>query len=616
MMGQFNSLEAKIFSARNSFSDYGYSKPMPNSFWLRVMARSAAGRSASSEGTYSFNNLSISSNDSRGKSWETAENPAYMLLLDGHFYLESSTTVEPKVNLNKLLHAISMTTLEKGLQKIAGGIFSLVILDKQHQKLHVCGDKLGAMPLYFNMKNGELNISSNQFNFNHLPMHDFAAVEFLKYGYLPFSPSFFEGVERLLPGQRLTMDLRTKELNKSAPTVFEFKPLQHRVKDLHEAGEMLHKAFAKYFGRMRDATYALSPLGVGDSSLALVWMRFKEPHLFRLPVTSTDRIDETLPIHIADHYDFPITKTTFREKNLLRQTDRLPELYRIAGSLEFTKVLASYKAVRTLKPDFYIDAFMSDAVFQLHPSDPVHESQRGGFAPDTHNSVIRSINYYQSQLYNSPYAIANEDMGKVLSKEYEVWFLNAARGILEVNRLAGQVHEDFIESLNNYTLHRCLRTMLPISLAPEVPSLAPFADYDVMQTFYDIDRSIRQDHNFYAHYWKTYFPEIADIHQKTNGKGIAPNEQPNLGRRVKSALKKVARRSQDGIVSSEDSMAFLAEQKFLKRSIDHASGQLPNSIPEEMGKLLHKNKLTERLGLRYITLNTYLKRSEKDNDRQ
>ncbi|MEL6820741.1 MAG: hypothetical protein AAFP70_03180, partial [Calditrichota bacterium] len=426
MMGQLNNLEAKAFSGRICYPKVKTPTSYHQSFQLKVGENS----SASPKGAYTFNNLSISANESRSKSWKTAENPAYMILLDGHLYLENSTTVDPKVNLDKLLHAISMTTTEKGLQKISGGIFSLVILDKQHQKLHVCGDKLGAMPLYYNIENGELNISSNQFNFNRRPMHDFAAVEFLKYGYLPFSPSFFEGVERLLPGQRLTIDLRTKEFQKTEPVVFEFKPLQHRVRDLHEAGEMLHKAFAKYFGRMRDASYAISPLGVGDSSLALVWMRFKEPHLFRLPVFSADRIDETLPKHIAAHFGFPINRTTFREKNLLRQADRLPELYRIAGSLEFTKVLASYKAVRTLKPDYYIDAYMSDAVFQLHPSDPVHESQRGGFAPDTHNSVIRSINYYQSQLYNSPYAIANENMGNILSKEYEVWFLNAARGIL------------------------------------------------------------------------------------------------------------------------------------------------------------------------------------------
>lgn len=615
MMGQFYSLEEKVFSARPRYYTEGIPKPLPKSFWLRVQTNPRAVRSAASDGTYSFDNLSITANESRGKSWRTVENPAYMILLDGHFYLENSTTPDPKVNLDKLLHAISMTTLEKGLQKIAGGMFSLVVLDKQHRRLKVCGDKLGAMPLYYSMENGELNISSNQFNFNHLPMHDFAAVEFLKYGYLPFSPSFFEGVERLLPGQQLSMDLKSKELQKTEPIVFEFKPLQHRIKDLHEAGEMLHKAFAKYFGRMRDATYALSPLGVGDSSLALVWMRFKEPHLFRLPVVSADRIDETLPIHIAAHYGFPITRTTFREKNLLRQTDRLPELYRIAGSMEFTKVLASYKAIRTLKPNYYIDAFMSDAVFQLHPSDPVHESQRGGFAPDTHNSVIRSINYYQSQLYNSPYAIANEDMGGVLSKEYEVWFLNAARGILEVNRLAGKVHEDFIESLNNYTLHRCLRTMLPVSLAPDVTTLAPFADYSVMQTFYDIDRSIRQDHNFYAHYWKTYYPEIADIHQKAISKEVVATEQADLGRRVKSKLKKVVGRTEDSIGSKEESLAFLEEKKFLKRAVDNPSKRLPKSIPEELARLQHNEKLTERLGLRYITLNTYLERSER-NDRQ
>ncbi len=340
-------------------------------------------------------------------------------------------------------------------------------------------------------------------------------------------------------------------------------------------------------------------------------MRFKEPHLFRLPVFSADRIDETLPKHIAAHFGFPINRTTFREKNLLRQADRLPELYRIAGSLEFTKVLASYKAVRTLKPDYYIDAYMSDAVFQLHPSDPVHESQRGGFAPDTHNSVIRSINYYQSQLYNSPYAIANENMGNILSKEYEVWFLNAARGILEVNRLAGQVHEDFIESLNNYTLHRCLRTMLPVSLAPDVTSLAPFADYSVMQTFYDIDRSIRQDHNFYAHYWKTYFPEIAEVYQKTVTKLAAPTEQPDFGKRVKSALKKVAGKAEDGIASKEESLAFFEEQKLLNHAIEDASSLLPKSIPEELAKLQHHNTLSDRLALRYITLNTYLESSEK-----
>ncbi|MGH1366183.1 MAG: hypothetical protein ACRBF0_21665 [Calditrichia bacterium] len=586
-------------------------KPKAGSFLLSVHLREKTQLPLQLAADYSFDNLNISTNETHGKSWHTAENPAYMILLDGHLYLDSCGTIDNKTNLDKLLHSISMSTIQKGLQKIAGGIFSLIIIDKQRRKLFVSGDRLGAMPLYFSMQNDELMISSNQFNFTNKTMRDFAAVEFLKYGYLPFSASFFEGVERLLPGQTLSMTLPKGELIKSEPQVFEFKPLQNRVTELHEAGEMLHQACAKYFGRLRDSNYALSPMGVGDSSLALVWMRFKEPALFHLPVVSANHIEELLPMRIAEHYNFPVTQTAFEEKHLLAQTDRLPELYRVAGSLEFTKVLASHDAVRSIKPDYYIDAFMSDAVFQTHAADPVHESQRGGFAPDSHNSPIRSIDYYQSQLYNSPYAIKNDDMGSILSKEYEVWFLNSARGTLEVNRLAGHVHEDFIESLNNYTLHRCLRSMLPVSLAPEVNTLAPFADYSIMQTFYDIDRSLRQNHIFYSYYWKTFFPEIAEVHQKAIKEAPRKVNQPKLGNRVKHILKKVSGKSEASISNKKASLDALCEYKLADQALNHPSDLWPKDIVRKIAQMGHGETLQDELKIRYITLDTYLKRSEK-----
>lgn len=99
---------------------------------------------------YSFDNINITTNnDVSESSWQVVDNPAFAVLLDGHFYLDDVNTIDAEVNLQKFLHKISVSTLAKGLKSIAGGLFNLVIVDKERQKLLVTGDKYGVMPLYY-----------------------------------------------------------------------------------------------------------------------------------------------------------------------------------------------------------------------------------------------------------------------------------------------------------------------------------------------------------------------------------------------------------------------------------------------------------------------------------
>ncbi len=207
--------------------------------------------------------------------WKIAGNPAFTLMLDGHFYLEDALTLDPEINLQRLLQKISAGSIENGLHSIRGGLFNLVILDNEHQKMVVCGDPSGALPLYYFEDPTGFHISAAPGGFGeNLAVSEMAVVEFLKYGYLPFSHSLFENVHRLLPGQIISVSLSDHTVERSAPSVFEFKPLNHRMTDIRKASERLHLALKQYFARFTPEVYLLEGASP-ETALLRLWLERK-----------------------------------------------------------------------------------------------------------------------------------------------------------------------------------------------------------------------------------------------------------------------------------------------------------------------------------------------------
>ena len=451
---------------------------------------------------YAYGGLQLNIyNHQKDSPWKVLQNPAFTVLLDGHFYLTDSPTLDSEENLSEFLHKISVTTVEKGLKNIAGGVFSLVILDKERHELWVTGDQFGWMPLYFFENETGFFLSANPFSFRKIaPLSDEAVVEFLKYGYLPFAPSLFINVQRRLPGQMLKYDFKTGELTITNPEVFEFQPPVMRPNDVAASAQKLHELLIRYFSRVTESSPALL---LQNDVLSLLMLC----HLKELP----------LNVYVAKGGEnLSLLATKYGKQTCALLTDNRQRLKhfssarsRLAVSLEsqyqqyceFDEklVFANHLGNGVLGNGFFADGIQ-------HFQDVVQA-----------DSPIRDIGDYQHRLYHQRSSLSDEDLEGILSKAYEVWFLNEARGILERNRLAGHTHEDFCESLHLYTETRSLEVnrLLPCSKKQIVAN--PLTDYEFLTHCLNLDKSLKVSHTVWDYYFLTYFPEAYPYFQNISG---------------------------------------------------------------------------------------------------
>jgi hypothetical protein len=549
---------------------------------------------------YSYGGLRLSIYDNQKDSpWKILQNPAFTVLLDGHFYLTDSPTLDPEENLNAFLHKISVTTVEKGLKSIAGGVFSLVVLDKERHEMWVTGDQFGWMPVYFYEDDAGFYLSANPFSFRKIaPLSDEAMVEFLKYGYLPFAPSLFVNVNRRLPGQLLKYNFKTGKLHITNPEVFEFPPPTTRSKIVEAAAQKLHELLIRYFSRVTEKSLALL---LQNDVLSLLMLC----HLKELPLNVyVAKGSENLAL-LAAKYGKTIRQMPFNTENWLNNfssdRSRLPvslenrhhQLYDFSEKFLFLNHLGS--------------GILADGIFA-----------EGDFQHRTEvyqDSPIREIGDYQHRLYHQHSSLSDNDLSGILSKAYEVWFLNEARGILERNRLAGHSHEDFCESLHLYTETRSLEINRLLTSGKKQIITNPLTDYEFLTRCLNLDRSLKVRHIVWDYYFLTYYPEAHAYFRKilTNQNLAVFNLQ-----KIRDSIKKLMdltviatkKNQPEGTKAYDaisDEIKKYAEQYFVKRS---GSGMLPYPKLDEVYRTLRdkkqKNQLNTKLLVRYVTLHKLL----------
>ena len=573
---------------------------LPNSFVMSVWKQEAMRMQRLDAEDYQFENLSVSSNyDKDNHSWNVAENPAFTVILDGYLYLTDSTTMDIKVNLARLLNEMSVTTIEKALQKIGGGMFNLVVVDKKWQRLIITCDRLGCMPLFFMEDSGGFHISGNQFAFKDATeVNTAASVEFLKYGFLPFSPSIFENVQRLLPGQILNVSLEYSDVRKSAVHVREFKPLAHRITSLKEASAALHGAYKRFADRMGEGQYAVQMDTGYESSLLAGWFRKKRPKLIELGETDENSTQ------LANLYNLELLKNKSATDKITLSMNGLAERSRIMTSLEALYPLWTQEVIQRHAPDFYLHTFMGDVVVGSSHFHALRASKnslkRFVLEKEKLNRKIHKVSDYQYFLYNGLQALPDEELHGLVDKSREVWLLNGARGVLEINRNVGQVHEDFLEALQNYTLSRCLYAAEPVAFGRYMACICPFTDYDIVQTCYDIDKKIRAGDKLYNHYFRTYFPKLAKLRKA--GFGGRPTDS-DATYRLKRATRFVLDKAMTRLGSGEDEKY---DKKELTRTVSELSGRIPGWILEKIEAAVHNETLDSRLMVRLISLSSYM----------
>ncbi len=588
----------RLFRGRFPIPQFNYS--LPNSFFISVWKPQVLQLHQLSTEDYQFENLSVSSNyDKDNHSWNVLENPAYTIILDGYLYLKDSSTLDIKVNLARLLNEMSVSTIEKALQKIGGGMFNLVIVDKKWQRLIITCDRLGCMPLFFMEDNDGFHISGNQFAFKEATsVNNAASVEFLKYGFLPFSPSVFDNVQRLLPGQILNVSLEHADVRKSGVHVREFKPLAHRITTLKAASEALHEAYKHFLDRLGEGQYAVQMDTGYESNLLTGWFRKKRPKLIELGET------EDNSSQLAQLFNLDVMKDKSAADNATLSVSGLAERSRIMTSLENLYPIWTQEVIQRHRPDFYFHTFMGDVVVGSSHFHALRASKNSlkkfVLEKERLNRKIHKVSDYQHFLYNGLNAIPDEELHGLVDKSREVWLLNGARSVLEMNRNAGQVHEDFLEALQNYTLSRCLYAAEPVALSRYMACICPFTDYEIIQTCYDIDKKIRAGDKLYNHYLRTHFRKLSRLRKA--GYGGRPSDSDSTYR-LKRATRFVLGKALNRISSGEKDKF---DKKELVRLVSELSDRIPAWILDAIGSAVEQEKLDNRLMVRLVSLSSYM----------
>lgn len=543
-------------------------------------------------------------------SWNVAENPAFTLILDGHLYLSDVANINIQANLKRLLERISLSTVEKGLALIEGGLYNLIIIDKRRNRLIITADQSGSMPLYYLENEDGFHVSGNPFTFaNVASVFEFSVIEFLKYGYLPFSNAIFSGVERLLPGQMLQVSLDQPGIHKSNPMVNEFKPLNERISDINLATAALHQAFQSYIYRFEKADYAI---GVEDNDFCLLstaWFRNLAPTL--IPMNS-DAMGLASDLARISELSAPAAPPEAQEDLLHLE---LAAHCRLMCSLEHIPLLRRQQLLSQRISGAYLHNFAAASTVgcaHFHNLQYVEGNHLSKINQEAGlNSPIRPIIDYQNFLFMDPHSLGRSDLEGIENPDAESWFLNASRGVLEINRLAGHVHEDFLEALRNYTHSRNIEALYPVAMSRFAPTFCPYVDNEIRQTCDDIDKSIRADNQLLEAYLERYFPDYCELLKRAATNAA---KRKKTHQRLMAETRKVLRKTfgwRKKAAGKTAGPSGLLRPDDLRQELDAANKMIPDFVKKTLTKRLDNNEWNEKLMLRFVSLNHFLSAIDK-----
>lgn len=107
-----------------------------------------------------------------------------------------------------------------GLLDRLDGMYAIAILDRRTHTLHLARDRFGEKPLFYCCKKDRFAYSSNTTALGLLPWMDLqldsASVDrYLALHYVPGDRTIFSGITRVLPGERLTVNLQSLNIHRT-----------------------------------------------------------------------------------------------------------------------------------------------------------------------------------------------------------------------------------------------------------------------------------------------------------------------------------------------------------------------------------------------------------------
>jgi len=443
------------------------------------------------------------------------------MVATGHLYAREAETFDVPETLQLLGRIYLNEGIEAARVAIGGGMFALFIFDCLQSKIHILGDLLACIPLFYAVSDDSVTFATNQFDLlQGRRLSTVACLEYLRFGYLPFSYSVFEDVKRLGPGQVATVHLNSPGIHLSVTDekLPAYPTINERIHDSNKACRELDRVLTRYFSRLRKEPIAFGLSGGYDSRLIAAYTQHLKAHIvtFNYPGTPEADIARQVsrqignPTHV---FDIPSDSPS-------RYAEDFSCGMQTLDSLESSHVFSLLDSLMQGHPAYVIDGFFGDANFGGYYYYKLH----GGIEPiervlslqDKYDEKLRSIDeYVRICSAGVGRTIELNHTGKAIS--YSLLSEEKLKGLISQQMDCCHSHADMIEMLKYRFRGRCMIACGPVTFLRRVHTLCPYYDTDVLRTSMSIDKNLRAGDRVYNALWRYRFPELANIPKENTG---------------------------------------------------------------------------------------------------
>jgi asparagine synthase (glutamine-hydrolysing) len=176
---------------------------------------------------FGFNRLAILDTSEKGMQPIHSSCGRYVLMINGEIYnyreLKKKHSITDEVlrsgsDAEVLIHLIAHKGLEDILQQL-DGMFAIVLMDREEDKLYIARDFAGIKPLYYGFFN-QTFVCASQFNQvflhpafkSHIKLRPEIVKEYFGLGYMQAPNTVYEHIFQVNPGEFITFDLQTFQL--------------------------------------------------------------------------------------------------------------------------------------------------------------------------------------------------------------------------------------------------------------------------------------------------------------------------------------------------------------------------------------------------------------------
>lgn len=457
--------------------------------------------------------------------WQTFAQVAFpdsgiQIFAIGHLYAREANTFNVHTTLSRLGKIYSQKGVEAVKMAIGGGMFALFIIDQAQQKIHAMCDLLACMPLFYSAKTDLISLGTSQFDFkfgNQLSRQ--ACLEYLTYGYLPFSDSLFTEIKRIGPGQIISIDARATVIERitdiQLPT---YPPLNERVHDLGAATREINRVLERFFSRLDDNPLAVGLSGGYDSRLIAAFTQKHKPQLVTFNYPGSREVDTARRVagllgNATNVFEIPAEAPSLFNEDFCFGMQTL-------DSFESSHVFALLDALLENNPSYVIDGFLGNEVIGSHffykLVGGMESTMRVLMLHDNYDEKIRQTRDY-IDVCQSGYGrainlsgITGESFSGLPGKSKLEQFVDQ-----QANNC--HTHADMLELLVYRMRSSRVIACGPITCLRKVNTLSPFYDNDVMTTCMSIDKRLRAGERLYNSLWRFRFPDFADIPKESTG---------------------------------------------------------------------------------------------------